>query len=105
MEKQRQTGTERPVETIAKPDPGDFSALLQRPRATEPEEIRVGSLVKVVNVAPHKLVNPWLTPRHLFRVQLIDRISETPLLVLIDVPGGETIAAPLADCALVGGAP
>jgi hypothetical protein len=78
----------------------ELGALLTKKR--EPaERPRVGGLVRITNVEFYKPEHRWLTVRHRFRVQLIDRLGSRAMLVLQEIDTRDSVAAYEADCEVI----
>jgi hypothetical protein len=85
--------------------PGDGAAelgeLLRKAPKVEAERPRVGGLVRITNVAFYQPEHRWLTTRHRFRVQLIDRLGSRAMLVLQEIDTRDSVAAYEADCEVI----
>lgn len=79
----------------------ELGALLRKAPKIEAEQPRVGGLVRITNVEFYKPEHRWLTVRHRFRVQLIDRLGHRPMAVLQEVDSRDHVAAFLDDCEVV----
>lgn len=79
----------------------ELGALLTKKREAPAEAPRVGSLVRITNVDFYRPEHRWLTARHRFRVQLIDRLGPRAMAVLQEVDTRDNVAAYLDDCEVV----
>lgn len=97
-QQQREQLEQRPDEGAA-----ELGALLKKAPKREVELPRVGALVRIKgdHIPYYRPLFRWITARHTFRVQLVDRLGSRPMLVLQEVDSRDGVAAELEHCEVI----